>query len=109
VRPRSPSFLSRIAEEIRAPVIALEAEQHYLRVFTEKGRDLILYRFSDAVAEMKDEDGAQVHRSWWVSRAAVERAVKENGAWRLILKDGAEVPVSRTYALAAKQAALIDG
>lgn len=109
VRPHSPSFLSRVAEEVRAPVIALEAEQHYLRVFTEKGRDLILYRFSDAAAEMAREEGAQVHRSWWVARAAIERAVKENGAWRLILKDGTDVPVSRTYALAAKQAGLIDG
>lgn len=105
---RLPSFLQRVSEEIRAPVIALEAEQHYLRVFTEKGRDLILYRFSDAVAEMTPETGAQVHRSWWVSRAAIDRAVKENGAWRLILKDGTEVPVSRTFLLAARQSGLIE-
>jgi hypothetical protein len=105
---RLPGFVQRLPEEIRAPVLALEAEQHYLRVYTEKGRDLILFRFSDAVGEMAETPGAQVHRSWWVARSAVERAVKESGAWRLVLRDRTEVPVSRTYVLAAKQAGLIE-
>lgn len=106
--PRPLGFLQRLPEEIRAPVLALEAEQHYLRVYTEKGRSLILFRFSDAVAEMAGTRGAQVHRSWWVAHTAVARAYKDGGAWRLVLKDGEEVPVSRTYVLAAKQAGLID-
>jgi hypothetical protein len=104
----APRFLERVAEEVRGEVLALQAEQHYLRVFTDKGRALILYRFSDAVAEMQGRRGTQVHRSWWVAEAAVRKAMKENGAWRLVLQDETTVPVSRTYALAARQAGLIE-
>jgi DNA-binding LytR/AlgR family response regulator len=39
-----------------------------------------------------------VHRSWWVSREAITDARRGDGRATLTLKDGAEVPVSRTYA-----------
>ena len=76
----------------------MEAEDHYLRLHTSKGQDLILMRLSDAVAELEGIEGAQVHRSWWVARDAIADAVRGDGRATLTLKDGAEVPVSRTYA-----------
>jgi len=97
--PRPPKFLDRLPLKLRgAEIWAVEAEDHYLRLHTSKGQDLILMRLSDAVAELEGIEGAQVHRSWWVARDAITEAVRGDGRATLTLKDAAEVPVSRTYA-----------
>ena len=76
----------------------MQSEDHYLRLHTSLGQELILMRLSDAVAELEGVEGAQVHRSWWVARAAIAQARRGEGRATLTLKDGSEVPVSRTYA-----------
>lgn len=97
--PQPPKFLERLPLKLRgAEVWAIEAEDHYLRLHTSKGQDLILMRLADAVAELEGIEGAQVHRSWWVARDAITDAKRGDGRATLTLKDGAEVPVSRTYA-----------
>ena len=97
--PTPPKFLERLPLKLRgAEVWAVEAEDHYLRLHTSKGQDLILLRLADAVAELEGIEGMQVHRSWWVARDAITDARRGDGRATLTLKDGAEVPVSRTYA-----------
>jgi hypothetical protein len=97
--PAPPKFLERLPLKLRgAEVWAVEAEDHYLRLHTSKGQDLILLRLADAVAELEGVEGAQVHRSWWVARDAITEAKRGDGRATLTLKDGSEVPVSRTYA-----------
>jgi DNA-binding LytR/AlgR family response regulator len=76
----------------------VEAEDHYLRLHTSRGQDLILMRLADAVAELEGIEGMQVHRSWWIARAAIADAKRGDGRAVLTLKDRSEVPVSRTYA-----------
>jgi DNA-binding LytR/AlgR family response regulator len=76
----------------------VEAEDHYLRLHTSLGQDLILMRLSDAVAELEGLEGAQTHRSWWVAKGAVTGTERLDGRAVLTLKDGAEVPVSRGFA-----------
>lgn len=94
-----PKFLDRLPIKLRgAEIWAVEAEDHYLRLHTSKGQDLILMRLADAVDELEGIEGAQVHRSWWVARDAITDAKRGDGRATLTLKDGAEVPVSRTYA-----------
>lgn len=94
-----PKFLERLPLKLRgAEVWAVEAEDHYLRLHTSKGQDLILLRLADAVAELEGIEGMQVHRSWWVARDAITDARRGDGRATLTLRDGAEVPVSRTYA-----------
>ncbi|HEY2751769.1 LytTR family DNA-binding domain-containing protein [Phenylobacterium sp.] len=94
-----PKFLERLPLKLRgAEVWAVEAEDHYLRLHTSKGQDLILMRLSDAIAELEGIEGAQVHRSWWVARDAISEVRRGDGRARLTLKDGAEAPVSRSYA-----------
>jgi hypothetical protein len=96
---KPPKFLERLPLKLRgAEVWAVEAEDHYLRLHTSKGQDLILLRLADAVAELEGIEGAQVHRSWWVARDAIADARRGDGRATLTLKDGSEVPVSRTYA-----------
>lgn len=105
---RPPKFLERLPPKLaRADVWAVEAEDHYLRLHTSLGQDLILMRLSDAVAELQGVEGAQVHRSWWVARTAIVDAVRGDGRATLTLKDGAEVPVSRTYARLLRQSGWI--
>lgn len=92
-------FLERLPLKLRgADVWAVEAEDHYLRLHTSRGQDLILMRLADAVSELEGIEGAQVHRSWWVARDAIADAKRGDGRATLTLKDGSEVPVSRTYA-----------
>ena len=98
-QPPPPKFLDRLPLKLRgAEVWAVEAEDHYLRLHTSKGQDLILLRLADAIDELTGVEGAQVHRSWWVARDAIADARRGDGRATLTLKDGSEVPVSRTYA-----------
>mgnify|MGYP006280784761 FL=1 len=87
-----------------AAIHALTAEDHYLRVRTDRGEALILMRLTDAIAACEALDGARTHRSWWVARDAVADAKKGDGRGVLILTDGAEAPVSRTYYAALREA-----
>src|SRR5439155_6984812 len=91
--PPPAKFLERLPLKLRgAEVWAVEAEDHYLRLHTSKGQDLILMRLSDAIAELEGIEGAQVHRSWWVARDAIAEARRGDGRATLTLKDGAEAP-----------------
>jgi len=54
-------------------------------------------RLSDAIHDLKDADGLQTHRSWWVASSAISDVKKENGRVELVLKSGVLAPVSRTY------------
>ena len=97
-------FLDRLPPKLRGGELwAVEAQDHYLRLHTSRGQDLILMRLSDAVAELEGIEGAQTHRSWWVAKAAVEDARRGDGRATLTLKNGVEVPVSRAYAKALRE------
>ena len=77
-------------------LLALKAEDHYVRVFTTAGDDLILMRFEDALAALEGYPGAQTHRSWWVAVRAVEHVERQSGgAAELHLRGGLKAPVSR--------------
>jgi hypothetical protein len=106
-RPSSAApvkFLERLPPRLHGGELwAVEAEDHYLRLHTSKGQDLILMRLADAIAELAGIEGAQVHRSWWVARGAIAEARRGDGRATLTLKDGSEVPVSRTYARALRE------
>lgn len=86
----------------RARLIAVEAEDHYLRIRTDAGSALVLMRLGDALEALSGTDGFRTHRSWWVARTAVEAARWKGGRGQLILSDGSAAPVSRTYAAALK-------
>lgn len=102
---RPARFIERMPLRLRAArLIAVEAEDHYLRVHTDQGSDLILMRLSDALDELEGLEGAQTHRSWWVARDAVRDAVRGDGRATLTLDGGLTAPVSRRYARALREA-----
>ena len=102
---RPARFLERLPPRLRgARLIAVAAEDHYLRVHTDRGSDLILMRLTDALGELEGLEGAQTHRSWWVAKDAVRGASRGDGRATLTLESGVEAPVSRRYARALREA-----
>ncbi|MBU1539091.1 MAG: LytTR family transcriptional regulator DNA-binding domain-containing protein [Alphaproteobacteria bacterium] len=98
-------FLERLTPKLRGATLrAVQAEDHYLRLHTDRGSDLILMRLSDAVAEMEGLEGARTHRSWWVARDAVREVKRGDGRATLTLEGGVVAPVSRRYARALREA-----
>lgn len=103
VDPASVSVIAEATLRARLPagidgeILALKAEDHYLRVYTDKGDTLIHHRFSDAVQDLRQIDGMQVHRSWWVRRSAIEKRFTERHSHFVRLRNGLKVPVSRSY------------
>ncbi len=98
-------FLERLPPRLRGAALhAVQAEDHYLRLHTDRGSDLILMRLSDALIELEGLEGAQTHRSWWVARDAVRDVSRGDGRATLTLDGGVEAPVSRRYARALRAA-----
>ncbi|WP_236611872.1 LytTR family DNA-binding domain-containing protein [Phenylobacterium zucineum] len=98
-------FRRRLSARRRAAaLIAVEAEDHYLRVHTDAGDELVTARFGDALAELAQAPGFQTHRSWWVAADAIETVRWRRGAGEARLKTGLAVPISRRHAAALKAA-----
>jgi hypothetical protein len=98
-QPHPAKFLQRLPPELHgAKLWAIEAQDHYLRLHTSKGRSMILMRMADALAELEGLEGARVHRSWWVTRDAITGVSRAKGRAMIRLREGGDIPVSRTYA-----------
>ena len=97
-----PALLSRLPPEVGSDIIALETEDHYLRVHAAGGSALIRMRMADAVALLDPRLGAQVHRRWWVAEAAVAGMRTEGQRLSLCLINQSLVPVGRTFSAAAR-------
>jgi hypothetical protein len=95
-----PRLLDRLPPKLGHEIIALEMEDHYVRVHTGQGSGLLLMRMRDAVAELEGVEGAQVHRSWWVARAAVVSASRSGRRLLIELSNGTRVTVARDRASA---------
>lgn len=78
-------------------IIALQAQDHYVMAYLSHGKRLVLYKFRDAVAELGSVDGAQIHRSWWISGAAARAARRESGSMNFKIRDDLVIPVGRTW------------
>jgi DNA-binding LytR/AlgR family response regulator len=104
----APDFLRRVPLALGRDLIALEMEDHYLRIHTALGSDLVLMRLRDALAELGHDRGRQVHRSWWVAEGAVASVDRTDGRLVLILRNGLQVPVSKTYRDSVRQAGWLE-
>lgn len=100
-----PRILARFPPRLRgASLWAVEAQDHYLRLHTSLGNDLILMRMADALVELEGIEGARTHRSWWVAREAVIDAQPADGRATLTLPGDLTAPVSRAYVKSLKEA-----
>jgi len=89
-------ILNRLPVNLQnSELYALSAEDHYVRVYTSKGDNIILMRLSDAMTETGSFEGLQTHRSWWVAKAAIDKITPKGRTAEIILKNEITVPVSR--------------
>jgi len=94
---RLPAFLARIPNHLGDEIYCVGSEDHYIRVQTSKGDALILMRFKDALTELSELPGIQVHRSWWVMETAIVKTVRKERRVLVQLKNGVEAPVSKRF------------
>lgn len=90
-----PRLARRLDAGKRGEIWAISVRDHYVDVHTSLGKTSILMRFSDAIAEVDCQPGAQVHRSHWVAWGGVGSVCRADGKTTLHLKNGHQVPVSR--------------
>ncbi|MDE0114980.1 MAG: LytTR family DNA-binding domain-containing protein [Albidovulum sp.] len=103
----SSPFLSRLPSRLGFDLLHLRMQDHYVQAHTTNGSELVLLRFRDALREVENLDGLQVHRSHWVARSAIKEARRRSGRVTLELVNGTEVPVSRSYVSILKSEGLL--
>ena len=106
--PREPDPPGRLFVKLPAAlgrdILALQAEDHYVRVHTAKGSALLLMRLVDAIEDLGGLEGMRVHRSWWVSRHAISASAMQGRKLLLTLTNGVAAPVTRGTAPALRRA-----
>lgn len=101
----SPSgFDQRIPKKITGQLLAVSAEDHYLRITTDQGDALVPGRFGDALKALPSDDGLRIHRSHWVAFKAIDRVQRKDGKAEIVLTNGLSLPVSRSYTAALREA-----
>lgn len=97
-RPAPSATEPGLAERPPASIFALQMEDHYVRVHSATGSELLLLPLARAIAavEAAGAEGLQVHRSWWVARHAVAAVEGNPRAMRLRLANGITAPVARS-------------
>lgn len=94
--PSEPVWLDRLPPELGRDLLLLQAQDHYLRAKTPLGEILLRGSIGEAAEEL-GACGVRVHRSWWVSRLAIQAYCTRQGVRVVVLSTGEEVPVGRSY------------
>ena len=94
--PPEPAWLDRLPAHLGRNLILLQAQDHYVRAETDRGETLIRSRLQEAANDLGDF-GVRIHRSWWVARSAIQAYRYRNGTPVVVLQNGLELPVGRTY------------
>ena len=61
----------------QAAIVALSAEDHYVRVHTDRGQALILMDLTGAIAALGPQAGVRIHRSHWAARSQLTNLNRE--------------------------------
>lgn len=96
------------AERLAGDVLALQMEDHYVRVHRPHGSELVLMPLGRAIDSVA-APGLRTHRSWWVAAHAVVRVEGNARSMQLHLSNGAVAPVARSAVIHLKAAGWIGG
>jgi len=96
-RPERGNFLvvPLKAASLGEDVLALQMEDHYVRVHRPTGSELLLMPLGEAI-ERVNVEGMRTHRSWWVARDAVTAVEGNARSMRVHLSNGLIAPVARS-------------
>ncbi len=101
-RQNDRSLNSSIPADKRGDLIVLSAQDHYVKIITSNGSHLVRMSMKDAIALASDTDGTRVHRSHWVATKEMVLLEKRADRYFLSLRNGQQVPVSKSYAPAVQ-------
>ncbi len=87
-------FMKGMPEALGTNILAISSDLHYLHVYTELGRCMILGSLQRA-AEAMGEEGMRIHRAHWVARRAIVKIVKDGQKWYCLLSNDLRLPISR--------------
>jgi hypothetical protein len=92
-------FLKEVPKNSRKDIIAIEAQQNYIKLIYPQRNYLVLYRFKDALELLPQELGMKIHRSYWVAFHGIDKIISSS---KVILINGLEIPISRSYSISLK-------
>lgn len=98
-----PDWLDQLPSRLGRELILLHAQDHYVCAETKLGQTLIRTTLQEAAQDL-GEYGVRLHRSWWVARSAIKAHRYRKGAPVVVLKNGRELPVGRTYRRLVREA-----
>lgn len=90
-------LVSRLPSTFDGKIIRLAVDGHIVLVITNVGLFELRMRFTDAVNEVSELEGACVHRSHWIALDQVVSAETVNARPCLLMSNGDKVPVSRKF------------
>nr|WP_255768805.1 LytTR family DNA-binding domain-containing protein [Maritalea mediterranea] len=99
--------MARLNVKNRGQLYYLSMQDHYVNIVTSNGAELILLRLADAIKETDGVRGVKIHRSHWVALDAVAETRRKGSGMVAVMKDGAELPISRGQTEAARAAGLL--
>ena len=105
-RDAQATLMLRLPPAKRGELLYMSMQDHYVEIVTSKGRELVLLRLADAINEAGSKTGIQVHRSHWAAFSAIASSRRDGGKVSVVMSDGTELPVSRTYATALREAGI---
>lgn len=79
-------------------ILAATAEDHYVRLHAATRSVLLSWRFADALIDLDALDGVRTHRSAWVRLDAVQGVERNGTRRRVLLANGARLPLSERHA-----------
>lgn len=105
--PQTTPLLDRLPFDKRGALVSLTVEDHYVRIRTTKGEEMILLRLADAIREVGATNGLQVHRSHWAALDQITKATRKGDGAILTMAHGPDIPVSRANVAKLKEAGLL--
>ena len=105
----TPAFfnrLSRLQGLTVEELVAIEAQDHYIQVLSTRGKELVYFRFRDALSELASLEGLQIHRSAWVHLKNVQGLHTQGRSLYVKLKTGDLLRVSLSNRGALQQAGI---
>jgi DNA-binding LytR/AlgR family response regulator len=97
-RPVETRLHRRLPEGERHDIVSLTVRDHYVEVTTTGGQHMLLMRLTDAIEELDDLPGERIHRSHWAAARHLRRIARRGQKQVVLLSDGRELPVSKSYA-----------
>jgi hypothetical protein len=96
IKETSNAFRAKFPMTLRnAAILALSAEDHYVRVRTDRGQALILINLAGAIEALGPDAGVRIHRSHWIAREVATSVTSRSSRAGVRLDEATVLPISR--------------